>query len=86
MLWPQPAAAANANTDAEAYQRAVPDYIHTLMNLNPLVGMIAFFRAAVLGGVLPWVSLGWSALGSAVMFIVGCLYFRHVEDSFADII
>jgi lipopolysaccharide transport system permease protein len=81
-----PRTAANATTDTAGYQRAVPDYVHTLMNLNPLVGIIAFFRAAVLGGTLPWVSLGWSALGSAVMFIVGCLYFRHVEDSFADII
>ena len=78
--------AAGAAESAEEDEGAVPNYIHTLMNLNPMVGLIAFFRAAVLGGELPWVPLGWSALGAAAMFVVGCLYFRHVEDSFADII
>ncbi len=70
----------------ESQKRAVPTYIHTLLELNPLVGLIAFFRASVLGDPLPWRSLGTSALISALMFVVGCLYFRYVEDSFADVI
>jgi homopolymeric O-antigen transport system permease protein len=64
----------------------VPTWIKTLLNLNPMTGLIAFFRAAVLGGPLPWRSLAWSSLGSAMAFLLGCLYFRRVEDSFADII
>jgi lipopolysaccharide transport system permease protein len=54
--------------------------------LNPLTGMIGAFRAAILGGPIPWGPLGLAALSSAVMFFVGCLYFRKVEDSFADVI
>ncbi len=81
------ASTANASSQSVPVdQGAVPDYVQTLLNLNPLVGLIAFFRAALLGDILPWGSLGISALVSAVMFVVGCLYFRHVEDSFADII
>ena len=80
------AATDDATRDATDDEGAVPNYIQTLLNLNPLVGLIAFFRAAVLGGSLPWEPLGWSAAGSVLLCLVGCLYFRHVEDSFADII
>jgi homopolymeric O-antigen transport system permease protein len=65
---------------------AVPAWIKHLLNLNPMTGLIAFFRAAVLGGPLPWRSLAYSAAGVAAAFVFGCLYFRRVEDSFADII
>ncbi|HZL36079.1 MAG TPA: ABC transporter permease [Tepidisphaeraceae bacterium] len=54
--------------------------------INPLAGLIASFRAAVLGGPVPWNHLALSALSVAILFLVGCLYFRKVEDSFADII
>jgi lipopolysaccharide transport system permease protein len=74
-----------ANGD-EPNERPVPGYFHTLLNLNPLVGLIASFRAAMLGLPLPWGPLGWSALSAWLMFIGGCLYFRHVENTFADII
>ncbi len=74
-------AASTSSTDVDRRQsvnderRAVPTYIHTLLNLNPMVGLIAFFRSAVLGGPLPWVSLGWSALGSVCIFVVGVCTF-----------
>jgi hypothetical protein len=32
--------------------------------------LIAFFRAAMLGGLLPWESIGWSASSAALMFVV----------------
>jgi lipopolysaccharide transport system permease protein len=54
---------------------------------NPLAPLVAAFRAAVLNnGPIPWGSLALAAAGSVAMFIAGCLYFRHVEDSFSDII
>ena len=65
---------------------STPSWIKHLLQLNPLTGLIAFFRAAALGGPLPWQSLAFSSAGSAAAFIVGCLYFRRVEDSFADVI
>jgi lipopolysaccharide transport system permease protein len=62
------------------------DVLHLLLSLNPITGLIASFRAAVLGGAIPWAQLAISAATVIVLFIVGCLYFRKVEDSFADII
>lgn len=54
--------------------------------LNPLDGLIAFFRAAVLDLPLPWGRLVYPALVIPVALVAGCLYFRRVEDAFADII
>jgi lipopolysaccharide transport system permease protein len=60
-----------------------------LMPLNPAYGLIANFRKAVLNERLDWdswYSLGVSAAVSVVLLLLGCLYFRRVERSFADII
>jgi len=57
-----------------------------LLPLNPAFGLIANFRAVVLGGTLDLPSLGISLAVSAAMFAVGTLYFRRVERGFADII
>ncbi len=52
--------------------------------VNPLVTPIASFRACLLGGAIPWGALGLSAAVAVVIFVLGCLYFRKVEDEFAD--
>lgn len=57
-----------------------------LLLANPLSPLVAAFRAAVLGGPIPWVGLAAAAVASVVCFCLGCLYFRRVEDSFSDII
>jgi len=62
------------------------DYLRTLMTFNPMTSLIANFRAACLGGSINWLSLGIAGVCSLVVFFVGCLYFRRVEDHFADII
>lgn len=54
--------------------------------INPMAGLIAAFRSAVLGTPVPWNRLAVSAGCVVVLLVVGCLYFRKVEDSFADII
>jgi lipopolysaccharide transport system permease protein len=56
------------------------------LTINPLVAPIAAFRAALLGGPMPWDSLAISAVAAIALFVLGCLYFRKVEDSFADMI
>jgi lipopolysaccharide transport system permease protein len=62
-------------------------HLDWLLVANPLSPLIAAFRVVITGeGSLPWIALTLAALGSAVMFIAGCLYFRHVEDTFSDII
>lgn len=58
----------------------------TVLTLNPMAGLVAAFRAAALGGRLPWAQLGIGAAVSAALFVAGCLYFRKVEGAFADII
>ncbi|HEX5446001.1 MAG TPA: ABC transporter permease [Pirellulales bacterium] len=63
-----------------------PSLLRVLLSLNPITGLVASFRAAVLGGPVPWSALAASASGAVLLFAAGCLYFRCVEDSFADII
>ena len=55
--------------------------------LNPAYGLIANFRAAALGQPLDVYALCRSRPCVGVLFLLaGCLYFRRVEQSFADII
>jgi lipopolysaccharide transport system permease protein len=60
--------------------------LRALLVLNPMAELIAAFRAAALGGPIAWDGVGISVLTVAVIFFGGCLYFRKVEDRFADII
>jgi lipopolysaccharide transport system permease protein len=64
----------------------VPGYVRGVLKLNPLTGLIGVFRAAMLGGPLSFQRLAFSAAGALAFLIGGCLYFRRVEDSFADVI
>jgi lipopolysaccharide transport system permease protein len=57
-----------------------------LMIANPMTSLIAAFRTAVLGGDIAWGRIGISTAAAASLFLLGCLYFRKVEDSFADTI
>jgi lipopolysaccharide transport system permease protein len=54
--------------------------------LNPMVSVIASFRAVMLGQPVPWGHLLLSAVFSVLILLAGCLYFRRCEDSFADLI
>ncbi|WP_165066833.1 ABC transporter permease [Paludisphaera rhizosphaerae] len=58
----------------------------SLLALNPMTGLVDAFRTVALGGVIPWSRLGWLTLAPLATFAVGCLYFRRVEDRFADVI
>jgi lipopolysaccharide transport system permease protein len=69
--------------DAAANGAGRMDY---LLALNPLAPLVTTFRAAVLGGPIPWLSLFVAAGVCVLMFVGGCLYFRRVEDGFSDII
>ena len=57
-----------------------------LLPLNPAYGLIANFRQALLGGAIDLYSLAASGIVSMVVLALGCLYFRRVEQVFADII
>jgi lipopolysaccharide transport system permease protein len=58
----------------------------SLLPLNPMYGLTLNFRAAVLGGPLDFYALAVSATVSLLLLLVGCFYFRRVEQRFADII
>ena len=60
--------------------------VRLLIAVNPMTSLISGFRAAVLGGPIDWPTVGVAAAVSVVAFVGGCLYFRRVEDSFADLI
>lgn len=84
------AAATTTTTGAPAAPIAArpagPGPLKTILALNPLIPLIAAFRAATLGGTIPWGPLGLAAISSVLMFLAGCFYFRRVEDNFADIV
>jgi lipopolysaccharide transport system permease protein len=54
--------------------------------VNPMNGLVAGFRAMTLGGDVPWTGLGTGMLSGVILLLAGCLYFRRVEDGFADTI
>jgi lipopolysaccharide transport system permease protein len=57
-----------------------------LLPLNPAYGLIFNFRQAMLGAPLDWYALAVSGAVSVGLLVLGCMYFRRVEQSFADII
>jgi lipopolysaccharide transport system permease protein len=61
-------------------------WVKQLLPLNPMTGLIASFRAALLDQPIEWRDLGFSAVMALVFFFIGCFYFRRMEDSFADVI
>jgi lipopolysaccharide transport system permease protein len=63
-----------------------PAHVKTVLVVNPLNGLVAAFRAATLGGPLPWGDLAISFGCALLLSLTGCLYFRKVEDGFADIV
>ncbi len=60
---------------------------HTIYGLNPMVGVIEGFRWALLGTVNAPVSLIWSSVAAALLFLItGAFYFRRMERTFADVV
>ncbi|MCD6424239.1 MAG: ABC transporter permease [Anaerolineales bacterium] len=64
----------------------IPEKYQILYALNPMVGVIEGFRAALLGTrAMPWDLLGVGALMAVAFFLSGALYFRSMEQYFADV-
>jgi len=64
----------------------VPADVRPFYALNPLVGVISGFRAALLHqGAIPVGSMLESALVSALLIVSGLWYFRRIERAMADV-
>jgi lipopolysaccharide transport system permease protein len=61
--------------------------LRLLFGLNPMTGVVEGFRWAVLArGPAPWSSVGESIATAVIVLVTGLIYFRRVEQFFADII
>jgi lipopolysaccharide transport system permease protein len=59
----------------------------TLYGLNPMAGVVEGFRWALLGtDTQPGSMVFVSALAAVALLITGLLYFRRMEDTFADVV
>jgi lipopolysaccharide transport system permease protein len=64
----------------------VPEKWQTLYSLNPIVGLIEGFRAALLGTELPVFAIAVSAVFTMIALVCAALIFRRTEKSFADLV
>lgn len=64
----------------------VPDQYRLLYSLNPMVGVIDGFRWALLGTTPPG-NMIFVSVGVVIAILIGGLfYFKHIEQSFADVV
>ncbi len=64
----------------------IPERYQYLYALNPMVGVIEGFRAALLGTrPMPWAFLALGTVTALAVAITGTLYFRNREKLFADV-
>jgi lipopolysaccharide transport system permease protein len=68
------------------YSPSVPRVWQHLYTLNPMVGIIDNFRAALLGGPANWAGLAASAAFTLTLLAYAAYVFRRAEKQFADII
>jgi lipopolysaccharide transport system permease protein len=64
----------------------VPEQFRLWYALNPMVGLITGFRAALLGTDWHWEVIAVSMLSTGLILEVGLFYFRRTERRFADIV
>jgi lipopolysaccharide transport system permease protein len=60
--------------------------IGDVLAFNPMVQVVDGFRAAVLGEPLDAGAIARAGLIATLALAAGCLYFRRVEDRFADVV
>jgi len=69
------------------YPASIAGTYSWILAMNPMTGVIQTARAALLGTtVINWTLIGISFTATAVLLIVGIIFFKKVERYFADII
>lgn len=87
---PPTVAVVGGTTEIERGQTESPHpayrIIGRLARLNPISAPVDFFRAATLGRPIAWGGVAGATVVNLVLCWIGMIYFRRVEDSFADVI
>jgi lipopolysaccharide transport system permease protein len=66
---------------------SIPEPWRTLYGINPMAGVVEGFRWALLGtDTAPGPMIVVSSVVALVLFLSGALYFRRMEQSFADVL
>jgi lipopolysaccharide transport system permease protein len=66
---------------------AIPQKWHFLYSLNPMTGVIEAFRWALLGKAQPdFVAIGITVVMTIVLLLGGIVYFKRMEETFADVV
>jgi len=64
----------------------LPEEIHLIYAINPVVGVVEGFRSALLGtNPMPWDLLAVGTGTALFIFITGAVYFQKMERTFADV-
>jgi lipopolysaccharide transport system permease protein len=64
----------------------IPDNYRLIFSLNPIVGVVEGFRAALLGTAIPWAFVVPGMISAVVLLITGAIYFKRMERVFVDVI
>jgi lipopolysaccharide transport system permease protein len=64
----------------------VPQRFQALLAINPMVGLLSGFRAALLGSEVQPLLVVISGIVAVILFFLGLYLFRHMERDFADTI
>jgi lipopolysaccharide transport system permease protein len=64
----------------------VPEGYRVWFHLNPMAGIIAAFRAAVLGMPIDWQSLALAGATTVAFLGLGIWQFRRMDRFFADVV
>ena len=65
---------------------AIPESWRFFYSLNPIVGVIEGYRAALLGTEVPWEFIVPGMITSTLLLVGGLLYFHRMEKVFVDVI
>lgn len=58
---------------------AVPDGLRWVFQVNPLTGILELYRAGFFDEVLRWHVVGFSAIGTTLMLLIGVYTFKRLE-------
>ncbi|HYG35779.1 MAG TPA: ABC transporter permease [Clostridia bacterium] len=64
----------------------IPEDLRLWYGLYPMAGVIEGFRASLLNTApMPWDLIAMGMLAALIFFLIGAVYFRRTERSFADV-